>query len=288
MKYFEVAFHVSPASETANDILAALLGEVGFETFTFSEDGLLGYVQQTLWNEDSTREVVDYFPLPDINITFDVKEAPDENWNAQWEESFAPIRIDDVACIHDTRYPADDEVRYDIQINPCQAFGTGSHQTTRMLVRALAAMDLSDKRVVDAGTGTGILGILCLMHGAADVYAYDIDEWSTRNAQENAALNGVDEHMTIALGDSAVLNEARDKDLVIANINRNILLADMPAFRRTMKTGAQLLLSGFYLEDIPHLLAKAEELDLCLVRQWNDEQWAALLLEANATSGVNL
>lgn len=275
MKYFEAQFTVSPMSDTATDILAALLGDAGFETFETTDNGLKGYVQQNLWDADAVDAVLSCFPMPDVSVQYTVQEAPDEDWNSAWEETFAPIRIDDVVCVHDMRYPADDSVQYDIRITPRLAFGTGSHQTTRMLLRALAEMPMQGRHVVDAGTGTGILAIMTLLRGASDVFAYDIDEWSVRNAEENAALNDV--QMTVVEGDASVLAEVRGRDLVIANINRNILLADMPAFATALRPGGALLLSGFYTDDIPYLTEKAATLGMTLSQQWSDEGWAALL-----------
>ena len=275
MKYFEAQFTVSPMSDTATDILAALLGDAGFETFETTDNGLKGYVQQNLWDAEAVDAVLSCFPMPDVSVQYTVQEAPDEDWNSAWEETFAPIRIDDVVCVHDMRYPTDDSVQYDIRITPRLAFGTGSHQTTRMLLRALAEMPLQGRHVVDAGTGTGILAIMTLLRGASDVFAYDIDEWSVRNAEENAALNDV--QMTVVEGDASVLADVRGRDLVIANINRNILLADMPAFAAALRPGGALLLSGFYTDDIPYLTEKAATLGMTLNQQWSDEGWAALL-----------
>lgn len=274
MKYFEAQFTVSPMSDTATDILAALLGDAGFETFETTDCGLKGYVQQNLWDASAVDDVLACFPMPDVSVEYTLQEAPDEDWNSAWEETFAPIRIDDVVCVHDMRYPADDSVQYDIRITPRLAFGTGSHQTTRMLLRALAEMPMQGWCVVDAGTGTGILAIMTLLRGASDVFAYDIDEWSVRNAQENAALNDV--QMTVVEGDASVLADVRGRDLVIANINRNILLADMPAFAAALRPGGALLLSGFYTDDIPYLTEKAATLGMTLNQQWSDEGWAAL------------
>ena len=275
MKYFEAQFTVSPMSDTATDILAALLGDAGFETFETTGCGLKGYVQQNLWDASAVDDVLACFPMPDVSVEYTLQEAPDEDWNSAWEETFTPIRIDDAVCVHDMRYPADDSVQYDIRITPRLAFGTGSHQTTRMLLRALAEMPMQGWCVVDAGTGTGILAIMTLLRGASDVFAYDIDEWSVRNAQENAALNDV--QMTVVEGDASVLADVRGRDLVIANINRNILLADMPAFAAALRPGGALLLSGFYTDDIPYLTEKAATLGMTLNQQWSDEGWAALL-----------
>lgn len=288
MKYYEVDFTLSPINEAASDILAALLGEVGFETFSPSETGLYAYIQQKDWNEEAVQNVISSFPLPDLSITYSVSEVPDLDWNVTWEESFSPIRIGDLVCIHDTRFPAEEGVKYDIHITPRLAFGTGSHQTTRMLLQILCDMPLEGCSIVDAGTGTGILAILCLIRKASDVLAYDIDEWSVSNAAENSILNGVEERMFIYEGDASVLQDVTGKDLVIANINRNILLADMPAFVRTLKSDGRLLLSGFYSEDIPYLVEKGKELGLTLRQEWHDEEWAAILLETDASRRMNL
>lgn len=278
MKYYEVTFHIAPMSETAGDILSALLGEVGFETFTPTDEGVVAYVQQSLWEEDAVNHVVKDFPLPNISITYKVEEAPDEDWNQAWEETFQLITLDNLVCIHDRRFPADADVRYDICINPRLAFGTGSHQTTRMLLRALTEMPLEGKRIVDAGTGTGILAILCAMRGAKDVFAYDIDEWSVNNAQENAALNDCASTIRVAEGDASVLEDVKDCDLLIANINRNILLADLPRFVKALKKGGELLFSGFYIADAAALVTAANALGFDLKEQWSDEDWCALRL----------
>lgn len=278
MKYYEVTFHITPMYEAAGDVLSALLGEVGFETFTMTDEGVDAYIQQNLWNEDSVNQVVSEFPLPDISITYKVEEAPDEDWNQAWEETFHPITVDKLVCIHDRRYPAYADVRYDICINPRLAFGTGSHQTTRMLLRALTEMSLEGKDIVDAGTGTGILAILCAMRGAHDVFAYDIDEWSVNNAKENAALNDCASTIHVVGGNALVLEEVKERDLLIANINRNILLSDLPRFTKTLKNGGELLFSGFYVADAEALITAAKMLGFELKEQWSDDEWCALRL----------
>lgn len=302
MKYYEVKFQIVLSSEVASDILSALLANEGFEAFESTSDGLLAWVQQSQFAAEGVDKVLEFFPLPDINITYSVSEAPDENWNQQWEqEGFRPIVIhdDEVSdgpaqiCIHDTRHTDVPLANYDICINPCQAFGTGSHETTRMILRQLLDMPIRERQVVDAGTGTGILAILCRMLGASYVLAYDIDEWSVRNAQSNLLLNGIEEGVDVLLGDSRVLS-AKEEDrngsaissvedfspsLLIANINRNILLADMPTFARCLGEGGELLLSGFYTHDVPVLLDEASKYGLVLKHQREDSNWALLLLK---------
>lgn len=303
MKYYEVRFQISPNSEVATDILSALLADEGFEAFEPSDKGLLAWVQQTMYCQEGVERIVGNFPLPDTDIIYFVSEAPDENWNQQWEqEGFRPIVISGedgesaIIVIHDTAHNDVPQARYDIRINPCQAFGTGSHETTRMILRQLLTMPMSGRHVVDAGTGTGILAILCRMLGAAHVFAYDIDEWSVRNAQANLLLNEIHEVVEVHLGDSSVLPIPVSGDsvhanassfsptLLIANINRNILLADMSRFSACLSEGGELLLSGFYTEDVPVLLAEAATHDLYPVHQCQDANWALLLLKKGKSS----
>ena len=302
MKYFEVKFHITSAEVgIASDILSALLADGGFETFEPTDDGLLAWVQQSIYSKEGVERAIGGFPLPDTRITYTVSEAPDENWNRQWEqEGFRPIVISDgdkpIIVIHDTAHDDVPEAQYDIRINPCQAFGTGSHETTRMIMRQLLAMPMSGRYVVDAGTGTGILAILCRMLGAAHVFAYDIDEWSVRNTQANLLLNDIHEAVEVHLGDSRVLPVQETlaeplaqaisfaPTLLIANINRNILLADMPRFSDSLSPEGELLLSGFYTEDVPILLKEAENHGLHPILQSQDSNWALLLLKKGKSS----
>lgn len=296
MKYFEVIFHIkSVQKQIAADILSALLADEGFEAFESSDNGLLSWVQQSVYTQEGVDNVIATFPLPDTVITYSVSEAPDQNWNSQWEqEGFRPIVIREcdtpdspvMIAIHDTSHTDVPQARYDISINPCQAFGTGSHETTRMILRHLLSMPMQGRIVIDAGTGTGILAILCNMLGAAQVLAYDIDDWSVRNAQSNLLLNGIHEGVQVFLGDSSVLYTCLETGdcsvaptLVIANINRNILLADMSRFASVLSVGGELLLSGFYTQDVPALLACAAENGLTLEYSTQDAGWALVLLK---------
>lgn len=278
MKYYEVKFSVKPYSEDACDILSSLLADLGFETFIPIAQGITGYIQQTLFEESSLQQLCRDFILPGFSITYKTEEAPDEDWNQTWEkEGFEPIAIDHLVCVHDTRHTEVPLCQYDITINPRMAFGTGSHPTTQQILRQLCNMELQGKRIVDAGCGTGVLGFLSSMRGALHIFSYDIDEWSVENTRINAALNGVS-NITITRGDASVLPQDQSYDLLIANINRNILLADMPRFATTLKAEAQLLLSGFYETDVPLLIEKGKEAGFRLVRQTISDGWAMLLL----------
>ena len=279
MKYYEAKFTLQPVSDEARDILSALLGEVGFETFLPTDEGLVGYIQRPLYDEEAVGRVCAHFLLPGYEVGYTLAEAPDEDWNQPWEEEgFEPIRVDHWVCVHDTRHASSGECLYDITINPRMAFGTGTHPTTQQILRQLCALELEGKRVVDAGCGTGVLGLLCSMRGADEVFAYDIDEWSVENTRINVQLNGI-ENLSVREGNASLLPQDGSYDLLIANINRNILLQDLPRFARALKENAQLLLSGFYETDAKLLQDRGETLGFHTARETSIDGWAMLLLE---------
>ena len=282
MKYFEVEFTINPMSADASDLLAALAGDAGFETFEEAENGLKGYVQQSLFDEDALRSCIADFPIEGISIIYNVREAEDRDWNEQWEqEGFEPIIIPPLT-IHDGRHLPEVESEISIEIDAKLAFGTGTHETTRMICKELISTvpELEEVRVLDCGTGTGILSIAALKLGASEAVGYDIDEWSADNARHNAVINRVDERFTSLLGDASVIDTIKGEfDLVLANINRNILLADMPRFVSKMHIGSKLILSGFYTADSPLLIQKAADLGLTFVSQNQDQDWACLVFK---------
>jgi ribosomal protein L11 methyltransferase len=282
MKYFEVEFTINPMSVDASDLLAAIAGDAGFETFEEAENGLKGYVQQSLFDEDALRSCIADFPIEGTSIIYNVREAEDRDWNEQWEqEGFEPIIIPPLA-IHDGRHLPEVESEISIEIDAKLAFGTGTHETTRMICKELISTvsELEKVRVLDCGTGTGILSIAALKLGASEAVGYDIDEWSADNARHNAVINRVDERFTSLLGDASVIDTIEGEfDLVLANINRNILLADMPRFVSKMHSGSKLILSGFYTADSPLLIQKAADLGLTFVSQNQDQDWACLVFK---------
>ena len=279
MKYFEVDFTISPYSVDASDVLAAMAGEAGFETFEETVTGLKGYVQQSLFDVSVLKTALEDFPFEDTTISYDIREAEDRDWNEQWEqEGFEPIVISENLIIHDGRHLPDSTPDIAIEIDAKLAFGTGTHETTRMICSTL--LELQPKgRVLDCGTGTGILSICALKLGAQEAIGYDIDEWSVDNARHNAVINQIDNRFTSLLGDASILNKVEGTfDLVMANINRNILLNDMPQFVSKMNADATLILSGFYTDDCQTLIEKAQTLGLTLQQQKEDQQWACLVL----------
>jgi ribosomal protein L11 methyltransferase len=268
--------------QDTRDVLSALAGEAGFETFEDTPDGVKGYVQQSLFEESLLHQLIGEFPLPSCKITFSVKEAEDKDWNEQWEqEGFEPIVVNDKLVIHDGRHlPSDICPQTSIEIDARLAFGTGTHETTRMMVSQLLNLQLIGCRVLDCGTGTGILAISALKLGASEAVGYDIDEWSADNARHNAVINMVDSQFTSLLGDASILKDVEGTfNVVLANINRNILLNDMEAFVEKMAPHSTLLLSGFYQQDIPLLEEKALTLGLIKKAQQHDGDWACLRFE---------
>ena len=290
MKYLVATFKIETADnlkQAARELLADSAAEAGFESFEDTEEGLEGYVQKELFDREMLDQAIADFPLEGTQITYEVKDAEDKDWNQEWEDQgFAPIYVGDQVVIYDAKHPElypDTSNRPDIieiGIEAKLAFGTGNHETTRMIINQLLQMPIKTKRILDCGTGTGILALTASKLGAKECVGYDIDEWSVENAKHNAVLNGVD-NMEVLFGNSQVINHISGMfDIVLANINRNILLADMRTFRSVMNTGASLILSGFYEEDIPVLLEKAEELGLHETARHTDNNWACLVLEA--------
>lgn len=279
MKYIEAIFQLNPWNEAASDILAALCGDMGFETFVCEEPFLKSYIQKAAFDEQQLRDTLEFFPMPEVEITYSIADAEDKDWNEEWEKNgFEPIIIGSELTVQGTGHDCPSNTRYEILLDPKMAFGTGSHETTYMILEQLLTMDLTGKQVLDAGCGTGVLGIMTALKGAASVMAYDIDEWSVNNTLTNCALNHV-ENISVQEGDASVLQNLENHfDLVLANINRNILLADMPHFVRVLKNGGQLILSGFYTEDVAQLVEAAQASGIEKVLEKERNGWACLLL----------
>jgi ribosomal protein L11 methyltransferase len=273
MKYLEFSFRTTPCTEVVNDVLSAVLADAGFESFVEQPDGLLAYIQQSLYDEASVETAISEFPIPDTAIEYSFVEAEDKDWNEEWEKNFfQPIVIGNRCVIHSTFHHDVPEAEYDIAINPQMAFGTGHHETTSLVIGEILDSDMSGKKVLDMGCGTSILAILARMKGAASCTAIDIDDWCVRNSIENIELNGVDE-IEVCLGDASILADKGPFDMVIANINRNILLADMQHYVARMNEGATLLMSGFYVDDIPLIKAEAERLGLTFNGYKEKNRW---------------
>lgn len=274
MKYLEVTFTTHPCNETVNDVVSALAGEIGFESFVECEGGIQAYIQQTLFDEEALKEMVVNFPLPDTRIEYTIKEAEDKNWNEEWEKNFfQPIVIGDRCCIHSTFHKDTPKTEYEILINPQMAFGTGHHETTSMMIGRLLNNNLEGLSLLDMGTGTGILAILAAMRGAEKVVGVEIDPAAYENAVDNIKLNDTPE-VELRLGGAETVTETGAFDFVMANINRNIILDDIAVYARAMKPKGRMFLSGFYVDDIDMIVNAARALGLCLTSVIANKNWA--------------
>ena len=272
--YLGYHFIVEP-KELGSEILVAELGELPFESFVESEFGLTAYIQKELWNATI---LDDLFVLqsPEFNISFTIEEIEQVNWNEEWEKNFEPIEVDGMCHVRAPFHPKT-AAQYDIVIEPKMSFGTGHHETTHMMIQHLLRLDVQGKKTLDMGCGTAILAILAEMKGAQPIDAIDIDNWCYLNSIENATRNNC-QHITVYEGNASLLVDQR-YELIIANINRNILLADMQAYANCLVSGGTLLLSGFYVEDIPFLEASCTENGMQFVSQLQRNNWVSLEFE---------
>ena len=280
MKYYETEFELQGDKglmQDARDLLAAMAGEVGYESFEDTDHGIKGYIQQDLYNKDAVTEMIAEFPFEDIKVTYITREAEYRDWNEEWEnEGFMPIYITDDCVVHDGRHLPEYPAMTMVEIDAKLAFGTGTHETTKMVARQLIKANPMGKRILDCGCGTGILGIIAIKMGAKSVMGYDIDEWSADNARHNAVINGVGDYYDALLGDAGILDASLSFDIILANINRNILIADMPIWQPLLNKGGRLIVSGFYSSDVDALIAKASTLGLALESRHNDGEWECL------------
>ena len=269
--YLGYHFTIEP-KELGSEILVAELGELPFESFVESEFGLTAYIQKELWHAHILNDLF-VLESPEFNIRYTIEEIEQVNWNEEWEKNFEPIEVDGLCHVRAPFHPKTDAT-YDIVIEPKMSFGTGHHETTHMMIQQLLQMDVQNKKTLDMGCGTAILAILAEMKGAQPIDAIDIDNWCYLNSIENAARNNC-QHITVYEGDARMLINQK-YDLIIANINRNILLADIPAYANCLLVNGSLLLSGFYEEDIPFLEAACSDNGLQFVSKLQRNNWVSL------------
>jgi len=276
MDYIEFTAEITPL-EIGRDILIAQLGEIGFESFVENENGVQAYIQKDKYKEFLIGEM-SIISNSDFKISSTTKIIEDENWNAEWEKNFELINVENQCVIRAPFHQKLDGVDYDIVIDPKMSFGTGHHETTYLMIKRLLALDLAAKKVLDMGCGTGVLAILAKMKNAATIEAIDIDEWAYNNALENIGNNNC-EGIVVKLGGAEKIES--NFDVLIANINRNILLNDMSKYVDAMLSGGSLLLSGFFSSDIEMLLASTSNLGLELVFTESKNDWIILHLVKN-------
>ena len=282
MKYIEVCFTMDDTG-LFRDLLVDTLGNEGpYESFVETKEGLKAYVPVDLfdetWLRQQMQELRDQFPI--FNSQFSIQEMPDKNWNEEWEKGHQAVLVEyegGSVWVRAPFHPHREDVDYELIIEPKMSFGTAHHPTTYMMLSYVAELEMQGRRVLDMGCGTAVLGILAKMRGAEYVEGVDIDEWAFNNARENAASNGVE--IVLKLGDASSLQG--HFDVVIANINRNILLNDMGRYAAVLNAGGTLLLSGFYEADEAALVARAGELGMTLEGKKNRDGWSALCLKLN-------
>lgn len=265
--------------EVVYDLLSASLGELGFDSFEVEGDRLKAYIPTHLAQTSAIVEALADLPFEGLSLGYESELIPEVNWNEEWEKHyFQPIVLgDDLCMIRAPLHAPNPKMRTEVIIQPKMAFGTGNHETTSLIIAYLLEAEVSGCSVLDMGCGTGILGILALKQGASRLTAIDIDEWAYQNVLENAELNRV--HIDEALqGDASSLRGRGPYDLVLANITRNILFADLPAYVSVMASGGRIVLSGFYQEDAPMLIERGRELGLRLGLQRSRNRWAMLEL----------
>lgn len=260
------------AKQLASEILIAELGELAFESFTETETGISAFVQKDLWDE-MILENINILHSEEFKIDYTFEEIDQVNWNEEWEKNFEPIDVDGRCHVRAPFHPKTD-AEFDILIEPKMSFGTGHHETTHMMIQHLLEMDVTGMKTLDMGCGTAILAILAEMKGAQPIDAIDIDNWCYLNSIENAERNNCTK-ITVYEGDAALL-ECKKYDLIIANINRNILLNDMQSYADCLNPKGTLLLSGFYTEDIPFIDASCTEKGLTYVKKFERNNWVSL------------
>ena len=273
--FLEFSFVISPL-QPASEILMAELGQFPFESFLETQGGLNAYIKK----EDFKEEFLDGIQIlshPDFKIEYTRQEIQQQNWNANWEAHFDAIKIGVDCMVRAPFHEKDPQVNYDIEIMPKMSFGTGHHETTRMMLEHLLEQQLDGLSVLDMGSGTGVLAILAAMKGAAHVDAIDIDPWSYLNAKENVQRNG-QAHINVYEGDAGVLG-SRNYDLILANINRNILLSDIPSYARHLNAKGRLILSGYYESDQSLITDVCEAAGLQLYKKASNNNWVATVFK---------
>lgn len=264
--------------EEFREILIAELAEIGFDSFLETESGIDAYAPESDFDREAFDQLIESY-RHSAGITLTEGKMPKVNWNEEWEKNYDPIEVDDLVYVRASFHESQPGFQHEIVINPKMSFGTGHHATTFQMLRHQGQLDHQGKRVLDVGSGTGILAIMAHLLGASQVEAFDIDDWCVDNGNENFDLNGLGTRM--GLGTIRQVNPKGPFDIVLANINKNVLLDEMEIYSELLVSGGYLLLSGFYTQDIEDLVQAAQPLGLTLIQSSEKDNWAALILQKN-------
>lgn len=274
MDFIQINVHCDPPFR---EILIAEMGELDFETFMDTEVGFEAYIQEEIFSHPALQTLFNRY-RKQTRIWYELKKIPKENWNEEWEKNYDPIAVGDQIYVRATFHEAKPDVPYEIIINPQMSFGTGHHETTHQLLALQLDVDHNGKKVLDVGSGTGILAIMAAKLGAKSVAATDIDDWCIENALENFGLNDIEAEF-VKQGTIHELGLKEQYEIILANINTHVLLDEMAEYNKLLADGGHLFLSGFYEMDKPQILALATELGLKEVKSTTEKNWVALLLE---------
>jgi len=268
MKYIEVEFTFNP-EELDGEIVLAEIAELPFESFAEETGKILAYAQE----EDFDKKNLDDFQwLKENSVEYKFNEINDVNWNEEWEKNFEPIEVSDKCIVRATFHKLNKEYEYDLLIDPKMSFGTGHHATTYLVLKNMFNFDFEGTQVLDMGTGTGVLAVLAIKLGAEHALAIDNNEWAFDNAMDNIKLNNCEGKITVEIGESELI-EGKTFDYILANINRNVILSDLPLYEKSLNKDGALLVSGIMTHDVEHVLNKAKEVGLILESLEEKDNW---------------
>lgn len=275
MEYIELSISITPFSEDNADMIVAEIDELGYESYLYEEPLLKAYIKKDLFNEQRLKTILSGFRSLDFSTSYSLNLIKEENWNAVWESSFEPVVIDGKCTIKATYHKGLPRTKYNITINPKMAFGTGHHQTTCLMIESLLSEDIKGKQVLDMGCGTGILSILSAkMKAKILVHSIDVDPIAVNSTKENAYKNRVSDKIEALCGDASLI-QAGKYDLILANINRNIILEDLSTYTRGLKHEGMIILSGFYEDDLPMIRNEASVQGLKFINFISKDKWVA-------------
>lgn len=275
MIYIQLSLTINPCTETVTDVISYQLGEIGYESFVVSNNILEAYIRKPDYSEEKLKTVLQHL-LIDAKVDYEFNELEDKNWNKEWEKNyFQPLIVSNRCLVRSSFHTVSEKCEYEIIIDPKMAFGTGHHQTTHLMLQEILTLNLKNKSVLDMGCGTAVLAILASMMGASRLVAIDYDEWAYYNAKENVLLNKVS-NVEVKLGEADKI--AGEKfDYIFANINRNILLQDIQHYANALNKDGVLIMSGFYLEDVPAIKRECEKHHLSYKKLEQKDNWTAVV-----------